>query len=224
MLEQYEAFFPFWEQLEAEQRRQLSERATVKNVKKGTVLHSGKSDCVGLMLVAEGQLRVYTVSEEGREITLYRLLQRDMCLLSASCMLHSIQFDVTVEAEQDSTVLNIPADLYRKLMSESLAVSNYTNELMASKFSDVMWLMDQILNKRLDSRLAAFLLEESDAVGADKLTLTHEIIARHLGSAREVITRMLKYFQKEGMVELSRGSVRLTDRERLEETAGDSLR
>lgn len=222
--EKYGDYFPFWSGLTEQQRRLLIERTTLRRAAKGGILHNGKSDCVGLLLVAGGQLRVYTVSEEGKEITLYRLLERDMCILSASCMMRNIQFDVVVEAEQDSEIMYIPPDLYQELMKESLAVSNYTNELMASKFSDVMWLMDQILSKRLDSRVAAFLLEAAEAAGEDRLSLTHELIARNLGSAREVITRMLKYFQKEGMVELSRGCIVLTDRKKLAETAGDSLR
>lgn len=212
-------YFPFWKELTAEQRYAVEESANLKTADRGAVLHRGRSDCVGLLLVTAGQLRVYSTSEEGREITLYRLFERDVCILSASCVLNSIQFDVTVEAEQESEILYIPADVYHALMKESAAVANYTNELMAGRFSEVMWLMDQVMNKRMDSRLSAFLLEESAVEGGDELEITHEMIARHLGSAREVITRMLKYLQKEGCVSLSRGKIILLDRRKLKQAA-----
>jgi CRP/FNR family transcriptional regulator len=147
-----------------------------------------------------------------------------MCLFSASCVMRNIQFDVMVSAERDSDVLIIPPDVYKRLMEESAAVANYTNDLTASHFSDVMWLMDQILNKKLDSRLSAFLLEESALAGSNTLSFTHEQIAGHLGTIREVVSRMLKYFENEGLVELGRGSVTLLDAAKLEKLAKDSIR
>ncbi len=222
--DQLKDFLPFWEKLTAKQKEELSSAVHKRHFEKGEILHRGGDDCIGLLLVLSGQLRAYTVSEEGKELTLYRLLERDMCLFSASCILNSIQFDVMVTAEQDTDVLHIPSDVYKRLMEESLSVANYTNELMATHFSDVMWLMDQTLNKKLDSRLAALLLEEQAFSGSDVLTLTHEQLGNHLGSVREVVTRMLKYFQSEGLVRLGRGSVRLLDQERLHQLAGDSLR
>ena len=143
-----------------------------------------------------------------------------MCLFSSSCMMSSIQFDVTIQAEKESRFWVIPPDIYKALMEESAPVANYTNELISSRFSDVMWLMEQIMWKSFDQRLAGFLLEESDLEQSDVLRLTHEKIANHLGTAREVVTRMLRYFQSEGMVNLSRGAVELTDRERLAQLSG----
>ena len=140
-----------------------------------------------------------------------------MCLFSASCMMRSIQFEVTVSAEKDTDLWIIPVEVYQSMMAESAPVANYTSELMAARFSDVMWLIEQIMWKSLDKRIAAFLLEETSIEGTDTLKITHEIIANPLGSPREVITRMLKYFQNEGMVKLSRGTVSITDPEKLEE-------
>lgn len=173
-------------------------------------------DCTGLLLVKSGQLRAYILSDEGREITIYRLFDRDMCLFSASCMMRSIQFDVTIEAEKDTEFWIIPTEIYKSIMEESAPVANYTNELMAARFSDVMWLIEQIMWKSLDKRVASFLLEESSIEESDKLKLTHEAIANHLGTHREVITRMLRYFQSEGMVKLSRGTVTILNKEKLE--------
>ena len=100
-------------------------------------------------------------------------------------------------------------------MDHSLAAANYTNQLMASRFSEVMWLMEQIMWKSFDQRLASFLLEESLLEDSLVLNITHEKIANHLGTAREVVTRMLRYFQAEGMVSLTRGAIHLTDRNKL---------
>ena len=173
-------------------------------------------DCTGLLLIKSGLLRAYILSDEGREITIYRLFERDMCLFSASCIMRSIQFEITIEAEKDTELWVIPAEIYKSIMEESAPVANYTNELMATRFSDVMWLIEQILWKSLDKRVAAFLLEESAIEYSNELKITHEIIANHLGSHREVITRMLRYFQSEGMVRLSRGTIVLLDRKKLE--------
>ena len=162
-----------------------------------------------------GQLRAYILSDEGREITIYRLFDRDLCLFSASCIMRSIQFEVTIQAEKDTDLWVIPAEVYQDIMEASAPVANYTNELMASRFSEVMWLMEQVMWKSLDKRVAAFLLEEASIEGSSVLKITHEAIANHLGTHREVITRMLRYFQSEGMVRLSRGMVRLLDEDRL---------
>ena len=154
----------------------------------------------------------------------YRLFERDVCILSAYCMLNSLQFDISVQAEKDCVLYRIPAPVYKKLMQESAPVANYTTELIASSFSDVMWLLDQILYKHLDSRLAAFLVNESELNDSLQLKITHEEIAHHLGSAREVVTRMLKYFQNEHMVEIARGCITITDLKKLTQVAQDSLR
>ena len=213
-------YFPIWKNLTISQQRRLTDGTAVRSVKKGTVLHTGDSDCTGLLLVRRGQLRAYILSDEGREITIYRLFERDICLFSASCIIRSIQFEVMIEAEKDAALWVIPADVYKQVMEESAPLANFTNEIMAARFSEVMWLIEQIMWKSLDRRLAHFLLEESALEGTDTLKITHETIGRHMGTAREVVTRMLRYFQGEGLVKLSRGTVELTGREQLESLAG----
>lgn len=210
-----EHVFPIWDQLNMTQKNRILDSLITRQIKKGTLIHNGSMDCTGLLLVKHGQLRAYILSDEGREITLYRLFDMDICLFSASCIMRSIQFDVTIEAEKDTDLWIIPAEIYKSIMEESAPVANYTNELMASRFSDVMWLMENIMWKSLDKRLAAFLLEERTLEGDTTLKLTHEMIANHLGTAREVVTRMLRYFQREGMVKLARGTVEIVDEEKL---------
>ena len=213
----FQSYFPIWNKLTAPQQERIINSLMERRVSKGTVIQNDSMDCTGLLLVKTGQLRAYILSDEGREITIYRLFDRDMCLFSASCMMRSIQFEVTIETEKDTELWIIPAEIYQNIMKESAPVSNYTNELMATRFSDVMWLMEQVMWKSLDKRVAAFLLEEMAIEGTDQLKITHETIANHLGSHREVITRMLRYFQNEGMVKLSRGMIEITDAEKLEE-------
>ena len=209
------SYFPIWEKLTAPQREKLSSAAFRRSVPQGSVLHGAYRDCVGLLLVRSGQLRAYILSDEGREVTIYRLFEMDICLFSASCMMRNIQFEITIEAEKDTEVWVIPPEIYKSLMEESAALANYTNELMGDRFSEVMWLVEQVMWRSMDKRLAAFLLEESAVEGSGRLELTHEKIANHLGTAREVVTRMLRYFQSEGMVKLSRGAVELIQPKKL---------
>lgn len=212
-------YFPIWDKMTPQEQKMLEEAAFLRAAPSGTILHNGSNDCVGLLVIRSGQLRAYILSDEGKEVTLYRLFERDICLLSASCMMSSIQFDVIIEAQKDAEVWVIPPDVYQTLMEQSAAVANYTNEMMASRFSEVMWLIEQIMWKSFDKRLAAFLLEEANLEGAMALQITHEKIANHLGTAREVVTRMLRYFQSESMVLLTRGTVELKDEKRLEALA-----
>ena len=203
--------FPIWEKLTPAQQEKLLEVSHPLDVPAGKVVHNGQMDCLGLLLIRSGQLRVYTLSEEGREITLYRLFEMDICLFSASCVMPNVQFEVVIEAEKDTRLWVIPSCLFKNFMDESAPVANYVNQLIASRFSEVMWLMEQIMWKSFDKRLAAFLLEESRLEDSRSLKLTHEKIANHMGTAREVVTRMLRYFQGEGLVQLTRGTVELTD-------------
>ena len=214
-------FFPMWDRLSQTHKDIIQSSAVKKTVKKGTVRHGGFNDCSGLFLVTSGMLRAYILSEEGKEVTLYRLFEMDICLFSASCMIQSIQFEIMIEAEKDSEVLVIPADVYKSLTEASAPLANYTNQIMASRFSEVMWLIEQLMWKSFDKRLAQFLVEETLVEDTDVLKLTHEKIANHLGTAREVVSRMLKYFEGEGLVMVSRGSVKITDLSRLRQLYED---
>ena len=212
-------YLPIWDKLTDAQQKKVAEAADYMKVKKGTHIHDSSADCLGLLLIRSGQLRTYILSEDGREITLNRLFDYDVCLLSASCVMPDMQFNVMIEAEKDSEFWSIPACLFKNLMDSSVTVSNFANSLMSSHFSELMWLMEQIMWKSFDKRLAAFLLEESRLDNTTELKITHEKIAAHMGTAREVVTRMLRYFQNEGMVKLSRGKIEITDEDALSDLA-----
>ena len=203
--------FPIWNKLTAEQQQRIEAVAELHSVRGGTLVHDGGPDCKGLLLVQSGQLRAYLLSEEGRELTICRFFEMDICLFSASCVMPNMQFTVLVEAEKDTEMWVIPACLYQNLMDEAVALSNFSHDLITGHFTDVMWLMEQVLWKSFDKRLAEFLLAETAVEDSMVLTITHERIANHMGTAREVVTRMLRYFQTEGLVRLTRGAVEVLD-------------
>ena len=208
--------FPIWNKLTADQQARLRSVTDLQRIKAGTVVHDGSPECKGMVLVKSGQLRAYLLSDEGREVTICRFFEMDICLFSASCVMPNMMFDVFIEAEKDTEIWVIPACLYQNLMDESLPLSNYSHALITNHFSEVMWLMEQIMWKSFDKRLAGFLVEEARIEETDSLKITHEKIAAHLGTAREVVTRMLRYFQSDGMVKLTRGTVELTNKKALE--------
>ena len=209
--------FPIWNKLTAEQQQRLRDVTELQKIPRGTIVHDGSPECKGMVLVKSGQLRAYLLSDEGREVTICRFFEMDICLFSASCVMPNMMFDVFIEAEKDTEIWVIPACLYQNLMDESLPLSNYSHALITNHFSEVMWLMEQIMWKSFDKRLAGFLVEESRIEETDSLKITHEKIAAHLGTAREVVTRMLRYFQSDDMVKLTRGTVELVNKKALEQ-------
>lgn len=206
---------PFWDHLDPSQRELLASGAEPVRFSKGQVIHCGENQCIGVLLIKHGMIRTYITSVEGREVTLYRLESGDICILSASCVLQAIDFDVSVDAETDCEVLRICSHVFSRLTSENVYVELFGYKLATERFSDVMWVMQQILFTSFDKRLAAFLLDEALKNHQDTVSMTHEQIARYLGTAREVVSRMLKYFSKEGLVALSRGDITLLDKNRL---------
>ncbi len=208
-------YFSIYHKLTEAEQQLLSRVVIEKKAEKGTILHTGMKDCIGLLVIKSGQIRAHITSNEGREITIYRLFDHDICLLSASCILNSIQFDITISVEKDAEFFVIPVGTFKQLMEQSLVVSNYMNQVMGSRLSEVMWLIEQVMWKSFDKRLAHFLVEESALEGTNVLKITHEQIASHMGSAREVVTRMLKYFQTEELVKLSRGTIEIVDEDGL---------
>ena len=216
-------YLPFWKELTGQQQAKLENSATLERVKKGEVIHNGTADCVGLLVLVSGQLRGFSLSEDGRQVTLYRLFSRDVCLMSAYCMLNSLQFDISVQAEQDTVFWRIPAPVYKELMRQSAPVANFTTELIASRFSDVMWLLDQILYKHLDSRLAAVLVEEAASPGRapwpSPTTPSPSIWAAPGGHHPDAAVFFLR-----GPGEAGPGQLAGAGQERLVSIAGDSLR
>ena len=203
-------FFPFRQDLTAGQRDALQQAAQLQRCAAKSRINA-KESCVGLVAVVSGRVRVYTTSRQGREVTLFRLLAYDMCLFSASCLFRSASFEIMLEAQEDTEFLLIPAPVYDKLRRENLAAANYTAELLAQRVSDLMEIMEQWMNQSLAQRIGSFLLEEAELSAGGELALTHEEIAHHIGTAREVVSRQLKLLSAEGLVRVTRGKIILSD-------------
>nr|MBE6544929.1 Crp/Fnr family transcriptional regulator [Oscillospiraceae bacterium] len=216
----FENAFPFWEGLGDWDKETFLNSSQYVEFKKGTNIHDG-GECTGVILIKSGSLRLYMLSDEGKEITLYRLFPGDTCILSASCVLHTITFDVFIDAEEDSECVVVGGCAYEGVWQRSDEVKIFTYETALSRFSDVMWIMQQILFMSMDKRLAIFLLDEISKVGGDTVKLTHEQIAKYMGSAREVVSRMLKYFAADGIISSSRSEgIKILDKKRLRALAG----
>lgn len=206
--------FPFWDNLDKAEQEFICKNSTSVTFPKGANAHDS-SECSGFFFVKSGCLRVYIMSEDGKDITLYRLHSGDMCMLSASCVLQSITFDVFIDAEETTECVVISGPAFASVSERNSDIKIFALELAVSRFSDVIWVMQQILFMSVDRRLAIFLIDESTRTNSDIIELTHEQIARYMGSAREVVSRMLKYFSNEGLVEVSRKGVKIIDKPRL---------
>ncbi len=210
----YAEYFPFWDKLSEEDKDFLCRNSSLEHFEKEQPVHNN-TGCSGLYIVKSGKLRLYMLSDEGKEITLYRLSPGDICMLSASCVLNSITFDVYIDAEIPSECYMINGYAFSAVSDRVLEVKNFALETAVQRFSDVMWIMQQIVFMSFDKRLAIFLLDECDSNGTDFVAMTHEHIARHLGTAREVVTRMLRHFTADGIVEVTRKGIKIADKNKL---------
>lgn len=211
----YRKVFPFWDKLTEDDRELLCRYTVHKNYPRGTNIHSGDGECTGAIVVKSGCVRAYMLSEEGREITLYRLYPGDICMLSASCVIKAITFDVMVDADTDCDCFILNGKTFSEVADRNLYAKNFALETAVGRFSDVMWVMQQILFMSFDRRLAIFLTDELAKDGGDTVKLSNEQIAKYMGSAREVVSRMMKNFTTEGIVERTRDGVKILDKAKL---------
>jgi len=210
-----ESSLPFWGDLSDYEQNVLLSGASLLSYKAGSVFFHGGEECSGVKIVKSGRARAFINSPGGKEMTLYRLYEGDLCMMSVACMLKNINFGINLEMEMDCEIVYIPRKAYKQLLDTNLAVNKFTLELMASKFTDVMWLFEQKLFTNMEERLANELIEQSAIDGAPVLRITHEKIAADLGTAREVVSRLLKQFQFEGVVSLSRGKIEILNEKAL---------
>jgi len=205
-----DSFFPFWENLTNEQKNLLQKSVSSKHIKKGQQIYSNTDGCLGFVIVKKGMLRIFITSEEAKEITLFRLQPQNMCLFSAGCIYGNLSFTIQIQALEDTEVLLIPANIFKSITNSNVHAANYINTLMAERFNNVMWLIDQIVFKSFDQRLSDYIKKEAEQHNSRILNITHEIIARDLGTAREVVSRMLKHFEEEELVKLGRGTIEIS--------------
>lgn len=205
----------FWSRLQEEEQTILIQNAKILDYKAGDAVYSGGTQCLGMMLVLQGTLRTYLLSDEGKEITIYRLRQGDVCVLAASCILSAITFDVEMEAQTDASLLLIPAWVLSKLQDENVYVENYIYKEAAKRFSDVVEALQQMMFLSLTQRVASFLLDESAKQNTSSIIMTHEEIAKTIGSAREAVSRILKQLAKGGYISLNRGEIKIEEKAKL---------
>jgi len=210
------SIFSFWKDLSESQSSFLEKSAQIENFSSGALIHRSEGGCKGIMAVLSGALRVYCLSEEGREVTLYRVEKNDVCILSASCLMDSIVFDVVIEALGETQVCLLPSPALHKVEEENPLVSLYIYKNATEKFSEVLWTMQEILFMKIDRRLARFLHDESLRQKSLTLSITHEEIAKEIGSVREVVTKTLKYLAQEKIISLGRGKIEIIDKESLD--------
>ncbi|SER92807.1 Crp/Fnr family transcriptional regulator [Lachnobacterium bovis] len=204
--------FRFFGKLSNDEQAAIIKSSVIKKYSKNQILHDQNSECLGLVMVLSGTVRVTMISENGREVNLYKLGVGDVDVLAASCVIHEVTFETSIVAQQDCEILVIPASIISNIERENIYLHSYILEIVADKFSEVMWTMQQIFFKRIDQRIAIFLLDEY-VKNHKNLTIkvTQEELAKDVNSAREVIARMLKRMSEDGYIELSRGKITIKD-------------
>lgn len=215
MKNNYLSKLEFWNKLTSKEQEELNRNSIIKEYKKGSIIHSENNDCLGMMIITQGKIRISIVSEEGREITLFKLSENDICVLSADCVIKQITFDTLMIAEEDCKILLINVSYFNQLINQNIYARCYIYELMAEKFSNVMWVMKEILFDKFDKRLASYLIKETQKNNNFKIKVTQEEIAKDLNTAREVVSRMLKRFELDEIIEIQRGGVKILDLEKL---------
>lgn len=206
---------PFWQSLAPADQERLLSRTALRTYPEGGVVKSAGDNCAGILLLRSGQLRAFFSSESGREITLFRLLPGELCVLSAPCAHPSISFEISVGSERESILYEIPPAIWSSLTEKYASAAAFSSERINARFSEVMWVLDQLISRNLGQRLSRFLLEQAALEKSDTLRITHEAIANHIGTAREVVSRALKYLEGEGALSLGRGTIRIKKRELL---------
>lgn len=210
----------FWDFLSDEDKEFLAKSLRPLRYQAGQAIYSGESNCLGVLFIQKGILRAYLLSDEGKETTMFRLRDRDVCVMSASCVLSSATFDVQVEAETDCSVYLLPAAILFSMMQRNIYLENFLHKMLTERFSDFISAVERMFFLSLQQRIAAFLLDESAAQHSDSLHLTQEQIAKAIGSAREVVNRNLKLLSKNGFVDVNHRTIQILNRKGLYEMSG----
>jgi len=202
-------YFPVVNQCTEPQRTHITQSSDFKFFKAQEAIFHNSKACSGLIAVVSGQLRAFIESSEGKQVSLYHLFPYDVCIMTASCLLRNVSFDIQLVAQTDTLVLLIPTQTIEQINAESAIFKSFTLDIMTQRFSDVMWVIEQMVFSSMSARIATYLVESSLQHNHAALSITHEQIAQELGSAREVITRILKYFQTEGWISMQRSKIKV---------------
>lgn len=211
MREFLEKTLPFWGSLTEDERQYIIKNTVEKEFKKNTVVYHVGSQNAGLKVVYSGQVKLSITTSNGAVVTLYRMTGGEICVLSVICMVHGANMGITMEAEKDSVIYIIPAEIYNRISEENSAVKDFTQRLLAGRLAEIMDIVGGLVSLNVRKRVADNLLKRMSIEHSNEINTTHEAIAGDIGSAREVVSRTLKYFQDIGFVKLSRGKIVILD-------------
>lgn len=209
--------FPDLARLEPEARGLLAAEGMRVHVPRGTVLFQAGALCQSYLMVLDGSVRVQMVSESGREIVLYRVARGETCILTTACLMTRAGYSAEGVAETDIDAVALGAQAFQALLACSAVFRAFVFASFGNRLTGMMALVEEVAFGRIDLRLARFLLDHRDPAGG--LDTTHQTLAVELGTAREVVSRQLKEFERRGLVELARGRVLVRDPKGLETVA-----
>ena len=212
-----EKMIPFWKNLNEKEREFVKSKSAIIEYKRGKIINGSSEICLGFFFVIFGKIRVYMISDEGKEATLFKIGSGETCLLSASCAIEQITFDTQMVAEEDLKLFVIRAGDFAKLTDENVHARCFMFETLTKRFSMVMEAMQKLLFERVERRISSYLMEECEKSGTSEVISTQEEIAQRINSAREVVARTLKRFERKGLVETKRGSVKILDMKGMKE-------
>ena len=202
---------PFWNHLNNAEKDMLRNNAYIRFFDRNSyILNSMADEDIGLMMLVEGEIRAFLLSPDGREITLFSLHDRSICIFSALSLFNQISFRVFLASDCRSKVLVVNMSIMEQLMRNNLYFRCFAYELIAERFNLVMDSMQLILFSSLEHRLAVFLIAEYDRYGKTHIHLTHDYIARYIGTSRERVTKTLKKLDDKKLIHKSRGCIELT--------------
>lgn len=206
---------PFFKSLSKEEKSMICNASHIQEYKLGELIYSKDKSCTGIVLVIKGQLRSFMSSLSGREITLFKLFQNDMCILSSSCVYQNLSYDINLQANENSSLIIIDGNVFKEISNKNLIVQKFMTELTQSKLSEVLWVLEQVVFFNLEHRISDYLINQYYLKNSLKIYITHEAIANDLGSSREVISRMLKRFERDNLIDMGRGYIKIIDIEKL---------
>ena len=203
---------PYSDKLTDSEREGLEQNTVIKSYNKGAFLKGPTESCLGMIHILSGSVRALIISEEGREITLFRLSPGDSCILSASCVLTQVSFETELIATEATQILIVNSGTYSKLMEQNVDVRCFSYALATERSSIVIWALQQIIFFKFDQRLARFLLSACENSSKNEITMTKESIAQEVNTAREVVSRMLKQFADDGLIKMNKKTITIMDK------------
>ena len=206
---------PFPGFLTDEERQRMEQCAYIRTCAKGSLIYSPEQECLGLVMVLSGEVRAVMLSQEGREIVLYRLKSGDSDVLSASCVVNQITFDTQMTGDSDCRLLIVLVVCLSNFKENTLPVRCFIFEKLGEKFSDVMHQMQKILFTPVDVRLSGAIKDHMEKCGKSEITITHQQLADEINTSREVVSRLLKRMELNGIIHLGRGKIMVANKSRL---------